>query len=178
MGATSPFPFGILDLSAVTPGVVRVFGVDITVGSEVRTLTHVPFEDRASFGGPSATGVPTSWFPYGHNKIGILPPASSAYVYVVHYLPTISDLTSAGSTFDGVAGWEDYITWDVVCRLVIRDQYPQSFAMASQYKEQIWSNILRSATRMTNAGGAILGRDTMGARGLLSSGRKTRLPPP
>ena len=37
-GATSPFPFTVLDLAALSPSVVRVFGIDITYQGRVIPL--------------------------------------------------------------------------------------------------------------------------------------------
>jgi len=40
-------------------------------------------------------------------------------------------------------------------------------------------NILRNATKVTKAGGAVLGRDSMGRRGMMRpAGMKGWLPPP
>lgn len=179
-GATSPYPFGVLDLSALSPSLVRTYGVDITLpGSRIKTLSHTPFTERASFGGPLNTDEPRAWAHYQTRKIAILPPPNQGYTYVVWYLPVLTDLASGSDTFDGVAGWEDWIVWDVVCRTIIRDQYASAFATASQYRLETWADIVRSATKVSSAGGAVLGRDSMGARGPRGMrGQKGWLPPP
>lgn len=179
-GATSPFAFKELDLSAVSPSVVRTYGVDITLASgRVISLTHTPFAERNSFGGPTVRSVPNAWMHHGTRKIAILPPPDTSYTYVVWYLPVLADLSSDADTFDGVSGWEEFIVWDVVARHMIRDRESESYAMADAYRREIWADILRNATRITHAGGAVIGRDSMGERGNVNArARRGWLPPP
>jgi hypothetical protein len=179
-GATSPYPFQVLDLSAESPSLVRTFGVDITLpGGIIRTLSHTPFTERCSYGGPSVTGIPVAWAHYQTRKIAILPPPNQTLTAVVWYLPVVTDLSADGDTFDGVSGWEDFIVWDVVVRHMTRDRDSDGYQMATAYRAETWSDIVRNATKVTSAGGAHIGRDSMGARG--GGGyyaRKGRLPPP
>lgn len=163
-GATPPYPFGILDLTAASPGIVRVYGIDVTVSQVTQTLLHIPFQDRAAYGSTSQTGIPKAWASIKDGQVAILPSPQAGYPYTVWYLPVAADLSADGDTFDGVAGWEDYITWDVVCRLIVRDQYQDAYALAVQYRNEIWQDILRTATKVSLAGGATVARDTFGAR--------------
>lgn len=180
IGATSPYPFYLLDLTALNPSIVRTYGIDITLnGGIIRMLTHVPFNARTDYGGSVVKGEPIAWAHVNTRKVAIMPAPNSAYVYVLWYLPVLADLAADGDMFDGVAGWEDFIVWDVVCRLIIRDQYMTAYQTASAYRSEIWADILRNATRVSSAGGAVVARDSMGARGSLDSWRKNRtLPPP
>jgi len=179
-GATSPYPFNVLDLSSVSPSVVRIYGVDLTIsGGRVKSLSYTPFTERASFEGPVVTSEPRGWSTFQTRKVVILPPPNQGYTYVVWYLPVLADLSSGSDTFDGVAGWEDFIVWDVVCRMLMRDVTSSAFAMANGYRSEVWMNILRNATKVTKAGGAVLGRDSMGRRGMMRpAGMKGWLPPP
>ncbi len=154
--------------------------VTIRLTSQVETmLSHSPFQSHTDFGGPTITGEPRAWAHYQTRKIAIMPASDQAYAYNVWYLPVLADLAADGDTFDGVAGWEDFIVWDVVCRLIIRDQYMTAYQTATQYRQELWADILRNATRVSSAGGAVLGRDSMGDRGLMDSWRRNRvLPPP
>lgn len=180
IGATGPFPFYVLDLSAVSPSIVRTYGVDVTINSDiVRTLSHVPFAARGDYGGSIITGEPMAWAHINTRKLAILPPPNSAYTYVAWYLPVLADLSGDSDTFDGVSGWEDFIVWDVVCRLIVRDQYMTAFQTATAYKNELWADILRNATRVSSAGGAVVARDSMGERGAFDNWRHNRyLPPP
>lgn len=163
-GATSPYAFKSLDLSAVTPGVVRTFEVEITVNNQNISLLHVPFAARNDYGGPQVTGLPAAWAHYQTRKLAILPAPNATYPYSVWYLPVLADLVNDNDTFDGNAGWEDFIVWDVVRKLIVRDQYPEAYGMASSYAGEIWEDILKMATKVSSAGGAVIGRDTMGQR--------------
>lgn len=176
VGATSPYPFGVLDLSAVSPGVVRTYGLDVTVNGVVYTLKHVPFTARADYGGPLCKSVPQAWAHYQTSKIAILPPSDSAYTYVAWYLPVLTDMSLDADTFDGVSGWEEYVIWDVTLKLIVKDQYPQAFGIASAERDLCWQDIFRNAIKVSSSGGAVVGRDSMG-RGLMSS-RSRILPPP
>jgi hypothetical protein len=176
-GPTSPYPFYVLDLSAVSPSLVRTYGIDIKIGSETRSLLHVPFQDRDQYGGGLVRGVPVAWAHYQTAKVAILPPAGSAYTYVAWYLPVFTDLSAGGDTFDGVAGWEDFIVWDVVCRIIARDTYPEAWQIAQQHKLESWNDIVRSATKVSSAGGAVIGRDSFGQR-MIGRTERRRLPPP
>lgn len=164
-GATSPYPFKVLDMSGFSPAVVRTFGVDITCNGVVRSLEHRPFQDRAVFGNTNDTGAPIAWAHYQTDKIAIFPAPDAGYSYTVWYLPVYDDLDN-GDSFDGVAGWEDYLVQDVVCRLISRDQYREAYAQANAQREGIWADILRAATKVSAAGGAVRGRDTFGAFGV------------
>jgi hypothetical protein len=178
-GTTSPYAFYVLDLSAVSPSIVRCFGVDITVQNDVIPLTHVPFASRNDYGGTDAQGIPAAWAVLNTAKLAILPGSGSAYPYVVWYLPVLADLSADADTFNGVAGWEDFIVWDVVTKLIVRDQYPQAFQMALAKRDEMFADILRSATRVSAQGGLHVGRDVLAERlrGLGNS-RRRLLPPP
>jgi inosine-uridine nucleoside N-ribohydrolase len=76
-----------------------------------------------------------------------------------------------------VEGWEDFVVWDVVTKLIVREQYPQAFQMATQKAAEVFADVLRAATKVSSAGGAVVGRDSMGQR-LLSVGPRRLLPPP
>lgn len=159
-GNTAPYPFAVLDCTGFTPSVVRTYGVDITLNSVTKSLIHRPFTERAMFGGPDVLGEPERWANFQTAKLAIMPGPMFDYTYLVWYLPLLADLSADGDTFDGVAGWEEYIVWDVVCRLINRDQYAQAFVTASKQRDENWADILRGATRVSAAGGAVVGRDS------------------
>lgn len=167
-GATSGYPFYSLNAGAQASGIVRIFGVDVkTQDGSWKRLEHTTFEDRTLFGGghPAAIGEPRVWAEYQTTTLAVLPPPDRPTDYVVWYLPVRADMSSDADTFDGVAGWEDFVTWDVVCRIIVRDQNPEAYQMAITYKGEVWGDILRNATRVTGMGGAVVGRDSMGNKG-------------
>lgn len=177
-GATSGFPFRELDAHPVASGLVRVYGLDIkTQGGEWKRLEHTTFEDRANYGGPVSTGEPSVWAEYQTTKLAILPCPDRQFEYLLWYLPALADLVSNGDTFNGVAGWEDFVMWDVVTSLGVRDQSP-AYQMFIAERQAAWTDILRNATRVTGAGGATIGRDSMGNKDLSGMRGRRYLPPP
>jgi hypothetical protein len=161
-GATSGYPFCVLDLSAASPAITRTYAVDIDIGGVLKTLHHVAFEERSRYSGTSIVGEPVAWCHLQTVSIAIMPAPSQAYNYTVWHLPKLDDLSADGDTFNGVAGWEDWIVWDVVSRLIVRDQYPQAFAMVEQSKHELWKDILFSARQVTMA--PTVGYDSLGLR--------------
>jgi hypothetical protein len=173
-GASGTYQFGVL---AVPTAAVRTYGVDVTINGETRSLGFIPFTERSSYGGPNVTGEPQAWTHFSTREIALFPAPNQGYSYMLWYLPVAPDLVADTDTFDGVAGWEDYITWDTVCRLIVRDQYPSAYQMAVSYRSDIWADILRAATKVSSAGGGVIGRDTFGQR-MAGLGRNRRLPSP
>jgi hypothetical protein len=172
-GATSGFPFKELNVHPVASGLVRAYGLDIkTQGGSWKRLEHTTFEDRANYGGPISTDEPSVWAEYQTTKLAILPCPDRDYDYLLWYLPARADMTADSDTFDGVAGWEDFIKWDVSTALVVRDQYPNAYQMFIAERQAAWSDILRTATRVTGAGGATIGRDSMGNKDMPGRGRR------
>lgn len=160
-GPSGSYPFGLIDLTAASPAVVRVFGVDVEYETVVRTLKQISFAERDQFNGPSLNSLPAAWSQYRDNKIALFPPPDQAYFYTVWYLPLLADLSSGSDTFDGVAGWEEFIIWDVVCRLLNKDQYASAYGMAAAERDARWQDVLRGATRVSFAGPTTVGRDVL-----------------
>jgi len=133
VGATSPYPFLLLDLSAVSPSITTIYGFDVTIDGFTQTLQHRPFTQRDE--SDNIPARPRYWSQVRDGKVAVFPPPDFAYAYSVWYLPALADLANDNSTFEAVAGWEDYIVWDVVCRLIQRDAYPDAYAMASSERD-------------------------------------------
>lgn len=165
VGATSPYPFYQLDLSALSPALVRTYGIDVTFpGGEVCTLERVPFDQRAKYGSTTERGRPMAWAHFRTDQVAIMPGPDSAYTYVVWYLPKFTDLSADGDTFDGVAGWEEWVVWDVVSQCIARDQFPQAFEIAERRRMEVEQRVMRGATKVSQAGGAHIGRDSFGSK--------------
>lgn len=161
-GPTGTFPFQIVDLSAITPRIVRVFGIDVQYQNVWHTLTHRPFAERARYSGlPTATNFPVSWCQMQTDQVALLPSPDNEYNLKAWYLPLLADLVDDSDVFDGVAGWEEYIVWDVVCRLLNRDQYLEAYKMAAQHRDEVWADVMRGASVVSWMGPTIRGRDTL-----------------
>lgn len=170
---TSTYAFQTLDLSALSPSVVRTYGVDIAIGGVVRSLAHRPFTERNEYTlGPTMTGTPIAWAHFQTRSIAIMPAPDASYPYTVWYLPVLADLVNDSDTFDGVAGWEVWVLWDCVCQLIARDQYVAAYQQAVSERDLAWQDIVRSSTKVSAAGGAFVGRDSMGQAGLFGRGAR------
>ncbi len=124
-GATSPYAWKELDLSAISPAMLHVYGVDVTINGRICQLDAIPWEQRNDYQGASGptNGYPVAFMRYGF-KLGILPAPSSTMTATVWYLPVGTDLSADSDTFDGFAGWEEWVRWDVLVMLYTRDQLP------------------------------------------------------
>ena len=153
VGALAPFQFGSLDLSAVSPNVVRVYGLDIKVDNRWHSLDGVEFTHRNEFQDQTGArnGIPISFANYTTNKLAIFPPPDRTYTYVAWYLPVLADLSAGSDTFDGIAGWEEWLYWDVLIKLVNRDQYPQVYEMAASERERVWGDVQKTSGRVNRA---------------------------
>lgn len=174
-GVASLYPFGLLDLTSAPTMLVKAYGVDVTIGTEVRPLTPVPFEERASYG--AAPGEPRAWTQWGRTHLAILPAPQAAYPYTLWYLQHLAPLVSDSDAWDGVAGWEEYVTWDVVCRVLVRDQTGKAYEMCVQARNEVWHDVLRSARSAKGPGGTSVTRDVFGER-LHGCSRRRTLPDP
>lgn len=158
-GATSPYPFLMLDLSAVSPSIRTVYGFDVTIDGFTQTLQMRPFTQRDE--SDNIPARPRYWSQVRDGQIAVFPPPDFDYAYSVWYLPVLADLVSDSDTFDGVAGWEDYVVWDTVCRLIQRDAYPTAYQMAESERDGAWADILRVASTVSAAGPTVVGRDSL-----------------
>lgn len=159
VGATAPYPFALIGISGVSD-IASIYGFDVTMDGFTATLDHRPFTQRDE--NDNVPARPRYWSQVRDATLAVFPPADAPYNYTIWYLPVVDDLVNDTDTFDGVAGWEDYIVWDVVCRLIHRDAYPDAYQMASDERDRLWMDVLRSAGRVSAAGPTVVGRDTLG----------------
>lgn len=144
-GATSPYAFTQLSAAAWSPQLVKLFGLDVAVNGRIVPLELVPFDMRNDFQrgelGASVTGPPIACAQFGAETFAILPATDGAYAYTAWYLPVSTDLSSDSDTFDGTAGWEQWIVWDVVLKLNTRDTNSKSYQMAQDRQNAVWADI-------------------------------------
>lgn len=165
VGPTSPYQFQTLDLSAASPSLVAVYGVDVTLsGGDRLTLSQVPFSERSMWGSADHSGQPHSWAAFQTRKVALFPAPDQAYAYTVWFLPALTDMSADVDTWDGVAGWEDAVRWDVVCALMARDNNTAAFQLAAAERQHAMVNIVTAANRVTRAGSATVAKDTFGRR--------------
>ncbi len=161
-GNTSPFKYAVLNLaSGPSPALTRLYGIDVIVGNEAKTLHPVAYSERNDYGGQP--GEPECWAQITSYTFAILPAPAYAYTYIAHYLPKLADLATGSDTFDGVAGWEDVVVWGAVVRLIARDQFPQAYQLATQERARAEARVMANS-KQTGKGVVHRRRDTWGER--------------
>lgn len=164
-GATSPFAFGTITMPA---DCVRVMGVDVMVSAnEVRALLPIMFLERNESYGiwGQQTGIPTGFMVTNigvelttgvtPGTIIIVPPPNGAYTYALWYLPAWTDITDDTFVFDGVAGWDDWVVYDVVLKLAMADNdMANTAAIASQMKGEAKDRLMTSVNSTQAVGPA------------------------
>lgn len=164
-GVTSGYPYKILDLTAASPAIVRIFAIDLELTDESWiTLRSVDFSERTRYqwADNSAGQVPEAFANINTYAVAILPAPGYAMDYRVWYLPVFTDLAADSDTFDGVAGWEDWIVWDSCQKAISRDRYPEAYTLCGQERDRCWADVLRASSKVNAAGGTMVRRDTMG----------------
>jgi len=149
VGPTPPYAFGSIDMVGFLPAVVHVFHLDVTVNGQVLTVPQIPFEARNDYQGvfgPTPTGstqsIPVGFFRL-NNSLGICPPPQSAYPYTLWYMGLAADLVADADTFDGIAGWEEWLTWDCLVKLLVRDRDPGPYQMAVVERDRLQADFLQ-----------------------------------
>lgn len=147
-------------------GATRIYGIDLYVtSSDIRVLAPIGWHERAntvdmfgqnagpprgfavgSVGDESTTSV-------GAGVIYLYPAPDKAYQYVIWYVPTWTPIAAANTTyvFNGVAGWDEWVVWDVACKVFLRDGFLDKMQMAEQMREKVWTERILAATRTQRA---------------------------
>lgn len=121
---------------------IGVYGIDIDVNGISQTLWPFTLAERNDVGGIYAGGNPVRGIPKYYDLIGksqdsvdnvalLMPPPDAPYLWRLWYLPTWTDLSLDGDTFDGVADWERWVVWDVCCKVAVRDKNSSLYELAS-----------------------------------------------
>lgn len=179
VGATAPFPFAVLDLaSGPSPALVRVYQVHVTVNNRVYQLEGIEFTEitryQDEFRGV-ASGPPLAFASQTTTKLCFVPPPSQAFTCVVWYLPVLADLSAPGDSFDGVAGWEDWVVYQAAMQLCQRDRDGTQFSLLTAERDRVWSDIIQAA-RKPNRASQVRRRDTYAERRERLRAARWRLP--
>jgi hypothetical protein len=146
--------WGILDTSVVSPEVVRVYGLDVQVNSVTAELDSVEFRQRNFYQyGNYQTSIPVAFFGYDEKKIGILPPPDRAYNYTLWYLPVLPQLLADEDEFNpGIPGAEEWVIWDVMHKILNRDNYPRLLASVKLERDELMTDIQMRASSHQRTG--------------------------
>ena len=160
--------YGLLAMPATA---VRIHAIDLTFGNEIRQLTPVSFNDRNEFNaGGALTGVPAHFAVFnigeesgasvGNGWIALLPAPAAVYPVTIYYLPAWTDITNDAYVFDGFAGWDDWVAYDVVCKIAMKDNdMAQVAQLAMQQKAEALARVLAACSSMQRVAPSH-GRDT------------------
>jgi hypothetical protein len=119
VGAPTPFHFGVVDLSSLSPAHHRIYGFDVYADSQWTSLDPILFQARQRYQG---AGCPEVFFQYERDTVAYAPAADSHYPYLIWYLPVHADLVEDDDTFDGLSGWEEWVVFCAVAKLLLRDR--------------------------------------------------------
>lgn len=164
VGPTSPYHFAVLDLSALSPAHFKVYGFDIEVGGVWVSLEPAQFRERNDVQVQNAGGdIPRLFFEFDRSSIAYAPASNGAYEYLLWYLPVHEDLTADGDTFDGINGWEDWVTFNAVARLLLRDRDAHLERFEAE-RARILARVLGSSKQRQRGGAHVRGGVTRGDR--------------
>lgn len=149
-----------VSLASITD-IVAIYGVDIAVSGETRELFPFQFSERNKYESSvvSETGIPTS-YRYSGGSLLIRPTPDASYTFTIWYLPTGTDMTATynaddsiattSSSFDGIAGWEDWIVYDTAMRISTRDAgVNDNFEVLGAELARIQQRIVNDAKKRT-----------------------------
>lgn len=120
----------------------KLRGVDLLVGSERYSLEPYQFAERNRYRA-EAVAFPASEFSgvrYRVQRGGMtgstgeirFEPDPGTNTYELHYLQAPQLLTTDGATFDGVAGWEDWVVYTVAIQMMLKEESDPSGLMAER----------------------------------------------
>jgi len=149
VGPTAPYAFGAIDFSAWVPTPVHIYLMEVTVNGQILDVPQIPFEQRNQYQGifgPTPTGstqsIPVGFIRYA-NTLGIVPPPQSAYPFTVWYMGLGTDLVADVDAFDGIAGWEEWVIWDCLIKILVRDHDAGAYAVATAERDRLQSDFLQ-----------------------------------
>jgi len=163
-GAASNCNWGTLTLPS---DCARVYGVDLYVTStDVRCLRPASWAERNSFsnvfganvGMPVAFALMTpgteSTTSVTAGTLAVFPAPDQAYQHVIWYVPIWADISSSNTThvFDCLAGFDDWVAWDVTIKIRSRDGDLQGgLASAMAERDRTWAERIQPACRFNRA---------------------------
>lgn len=150
----------------ITHGITNLVWIrqlTLTIDGEAVPLEEVPIDAIGEYG--STPDCPAVWSSEDDSTIIVMPPADKSYSYVLRYLPVGTDLASDSDTVDGIAGFEDWIVFEVLLRMMARDDEPEMAAMFEQRRNDAWADIAFHAPK--GRAGPHKRRDKRGVHGRL-----------
>lgn len=134
---------------------VQLYAVDLTVGTQTISLSEYSIVERNDYSSPvvPGDGVPVMYRLQASN-MRLLPTPDAAYSYKLLYLPVGTDLSGASDNFDGIAGWEDWIVFDVARKVLSRDdddeQTPKIERLLATCEQHIMAQVAHRSRGVTH----------------------------
>lgn len=125
-------------------------GIDVVDNDQLYSLTSVGDRERLNVGSDvQDTGRPCNWsvLDWENGTIAIYPVPDQVYTYVLWYQTQHTDLSDDTDTFTVLPGFVDWITWYVVEKIAIRDDFPKLKQDARLGMQASYTVALTSAQR-------------------------------
>lgn len=141
-----------------------VYGLDLVVDGGVVAVPPMSFQQRNDFQcGTTKTGVPAGFHitsvgqesttTVGTGTIILSPAPDAAYAYRLWYLPAWVDISNDTHVFNGIAGCEQWVIWDVSVKVAMRtNDSKNQEAIATRERELTLRRIKATIKRMNRAG--------------------------
>jgi len=143
------FPGGGDSLSSGDPFYDPVYGT--ASATDVRRLRLFDLRERPRLSGSRAE--PTHYRTIGSDKIRIMPVPSSAMGVLVWYVPAPRQLAASPgpsqvSSIDARAGWDDWIVYDVVAKIALKQE--QDAATPLALRDSVWREDIEALVGSTD----------------------------
>lgn len=130
------------DYLAMPSDFYHLVGIDVTDGQntipmqDFMTLERNLYRDMPSWLAGTLVGRPVAYQLGGTNAAGsrvakIIPGADAVYACTLWYLPVVADMSGDSDTFDGIAGFEEWVVNRAVMDSLIRDRETSGFQLAA-----------------------------------------------
>jgi hypothetical protein len=116
-----------LSLSALSPGLLKLMGVDMQVNGKWRPVDPFPWDERNELRNITATSGSLTRYCLRATGLKLLPVPTSGLSVRVNYVPQRTQFTADGDTIEGYNGWEEYIVVLAARRAMAKEESDTTF---------------------------------------------------
>lgn len=171
-GVVSGTAHGSLDLPL---DCFAVYGLDITVDGQLVNVPPMSFAERNDYqSGITKTGVPSGFHimnagtesaaTVSAGKVILAPAPDASYSYRLWYLPAWTDLADDAHVFNGIAGSEQWVIWDVCAKVAMRINDAKAQDAIATRERDIAMRRIRATLKRMNRAGPVRRRDSRAER--------------
>lgn len=137
----------------------KLRAIFVTVGSSYIELHpfHIQEIGKYQYAGGWYTDAPMAYHLTGSNIL-FKPTPNGAYTVTLYFTPAPARVSVVSETFDGIAGWEEFVVWDSAAKVMARDERDPSYAQGKA-REQLQRITRMAATRNSAEPSKILKRN-------------------